>query len=178
MNTMKLTISLTTLALMTLAGCTGDPGAGQNNEALRKTLDEATISLADSVTIAEGSLAGGAARKATLLTKSKLVSVGALANGSLQDVRIDLGGSVVSTQAVEGAATPSCEGAVGLGAVIAAAEDAVDGEAVTVIPDDDDACDREVKVLDGDDVLWEVKIAPDGSVKETEVADDADETDG
>lgn len=164
------------LVLAALAGCS-EPGAEQDNTKIRQALDEAAVTLNDSVSIAESSLEGGVALKATILTKSKVLSVGALAGNAFNDVRISPSGEVVSTQAVQDSET-ACEGSVSLSETITAAENAVAGEAVTVIPDDDDPCDREVKVLDGDDVLWEVKIAPDGSVKETEVADDAEEADG
>ena len=43
----------------------------------------------------------------------------------------------------------------------------MNGTAVSVQPDDDDHCLREVQVLAGD-VLWEVKLARDGAVLETE----------
>jgi len=149
----------------------------QDNRELRAAVDSAKITLAESVSIAESSIEAGTAVRGTLLTKSNVLAVGAVQNTSLQEVRIDpMNGSVLSTNA---AGTGSaCAGAVNLSAAIAAAEAAVNGEAVVAAPDDDDPCDREVKVLDGDDVLWEVKIAPDGSVKEEEVADDASETDG
>lgn len=163
------------LAALLALGCSN---VEQDNTALRQALDASDVTLKNSVSIAEGSLQDARAIRATILTKSNVLSVGALAAGTLNDVRIDpASGNVVSTQALDGGAA-ACEGSVSLGEAIAAAETAADGQAVTIIPDDDDPCDREVKVLDGDDVLWEVKIAPDGSVKETEVADDADETDG
>jgi len=46
----------------------------------------------------------------------------------------------------------------------------MNGTAVSVQPDDDDHCLREVQVLAGD-VLWEVKLARDGAVLETEKSD-------
>ena len=165
------------VALLALVpACSGNDPSSQQNQAIRAAVDSSQITLQESVSIAEASRQGSVALKATLLTRSSLLSVGTFADGALTDVRIGLDGVIQSTEPLSGDA-PSCEGSVSLGQAIAAAEAAVNGEAVVVQPDDDDACDREVKVLDGADVLYEVKIAPDGTVKESEIADDADETD-
>lgn len=166
---------LGTVLGLSLAGCATPT---QDTRALRQALDGSAVSLRESVQISESATDGGTALKATLLTRSSVFSVEALAGGALSEIRVDTASGDVVAQTALAGELPSCPGAVALSAAVVAAEDAVSGEAVTVAPDDDDACDREVKVLDGDDVLWEVKIAPDGTVKETEVADDADETEG
>jgi hypothetical protein len=154
---------------------TQDPA---QNQAIRAALDASEVTLRESVPIAESSLQGSVAVKATFLTRTYVLSVGALSAGALQDVRVDpASGAVLSTAAIPGGAE-ACDGSVSLAEAIAAAEAAVGGEAVVIQPDDDGDCNREVKVLDGGDILWEVKVAPDGSVIEEEEADDADETDG
>lgn len=66
----------------------------------------------------------------------------------------------------------TCAG-VTLTDAIAAAEDALGGEAVAVKPDDDGPCTREVMVLVGDE-MWEAEVDGTGAVTETELADDDD----
>lgn len=165
------------LAVSSLAvGCMAPPS--QDTSALRSALDSASVSLRSSVGIVEQSMPGSRAVKATLLTKSAVLSVAVLEAGVQSDVRIDPStGAILSTMS-RGEGDPSCVDPLPVVDAISAAEAEVEGVAVVVAPDDDDACDYEVKVLDSDDVLWEVKIAPDGSVKEAEIADDAAETDG
>lgn len=173
---MKIVLAACSVLLALASGCAEDPPAA-TNPALRAALDASDVSLRESVSIAESSVEGGRAIRATLLARSSVLSVGAITNTDFREIRIDPStGEVLATSSIDPPAE-SCGDSVSLDEAIVAAESSVNGEAVTVAPDDDEACDREVKVLDGSDVLWEVKIAPDGSVKETEVADDADETD-
>ena len=161
--------------LAILPGCSGTE---QQNSELRAALDRSSVTLRESVTIAESSLPDSTAIRATLLTVSDVLAVGTYAGGALKDIRIDpVSGEVLSTTPLAGSA-PSCPGSVSMGEAIAAAEAEVSGDAVMIQPDDDGECNREVKVLDGDDVLYEVKVAPDGAVIESEVADDASETEG
>lgn len=158
------------------SGCAEEPKPTSSPD-LRVALDASDVSLRESVGIAEASVAGGRAVRATLLTRSSTLSVGALADDGFHEIRVDFSGEVLATSSAN-APSDACDGSVSLEQAILAAEAVVNGEAVSIAPDDDDACDREVKVLDGDDVLWEVKIGPDGSVVETEIADGADETEG
>lgn len=166
------------VAAVLLAIFPGCSDIEQDNRELRAAVDRSNVTLGESVRIAESSVPDSRAFRATLLTASEVLAVGALAGSALQDVRIDpASGEVLSTKSLTGA-VESCPGSVSLAAAIAAAEDAANGDAVVIQPDDDGECNREVKVLDGNDILYEVKVAPDGAVIETEVADDASETEG
>lgn len=157
--------------LFTLAACTDATGS---NKDLRAAVDASTVSLRASVGIAEKSVDGGHAIRATLLTKSDVLSVNAVAAGGLREVRVDpSSGVVLSTQSLSGS-SPACGGS--LEAIIGAAEAEVGGQAVFAGPDDDGGCNTEVKVLDASDTLWEVKVDASGEVVEQEVADDAAET--
>jgi hypothetical protein len=140
---------------------------------LRAALDRATLTLSNSIGVAEAEAAPGLGIKAKLLVDvDPVFSVGALAGGSLKDVRVDiLTGRVLSVQDSRGAVTP-CPGSISLDEAIAIAEAAANGQAVSVQPDDDNRCHREVKVLSGN-TLWEVELAADGRVLEVE-EDDAD----
>src|SRR3954471_19039417 len=97
-------------------------------------------------------------------------SVGALGNGTLHDVRLDIVNGSVLASSVVGASADPCPGSIPLADAIAIAEAQMNGAAVSVQADDDDQCLREVQVL-ASDVLWEVKLAPDGAVLETEKSD-------
>lgn len=119
----------------------------------------------------ESSVTGGKAVRAALLVESDPeYSVGALGNGSLHDVRVDIvNGSVLSAH-VLGALADPCPGSIPLADAIVIAEARVQGSAVQIQPDDDDHCLREVQVLAGA-TLWEVKLSRDGRVLEVEKAD-------
>jgi hypothetical protein len=165
---MNMKVVAVALGALALAACSETP---QDTAKLRAAVDSAKVSLRESVSIAEGSLDHGSAVRATLLTRSKQHSVEASSVAGFEDVRVDLAsGEVVSTKSLSGGPGEACPGSVSLSDAIAAAEAEADGDAVTAAPDDDDACDTEVKVLGHDDVLY-------GSIVESEVADDADETD-
>lgn len=174
---MKMVI-LGSLVLLTLAcGCAEKPTPATNPE-LREAVDASELTLREAVTVAETSVEGGRASRATLLRRASVLSVGTETKTGFREVRVDATSGEILATSVANPPAEVCEASVSLDEAIAAAEAAAAGEAVTIAPDDDSACDREVKVLDGDDVLWEVKIGPAGEVKETEVADDADETEG
>ena len=109
-------------------------------------------------------------KAALLVDATPEYSVGALENGTLHDVRLDIvSGSVIASNVVGASADP-CPGSIPLADALAIAESRMNGTAVSVKPDDDDHCLREVQVLAGD-VLWEVKLARDGAVLETEKSD-------
>lgn len=162
--------ALSAAAVTLLAACNSGPG--QRTLEMQKALESAHVSLADSVVVAQGDGDNGHAIRASLMTGAQpMFSIATLASEQLQDVRVDpVSGGILSKNAISG--TPAlCGDSLGLDQAIAIAENEVGGSAVSVQPDDDDACDREVQVLSGD-TLWEVKIAPDGTVKEKEVSDD------
>jgi hypothetical protein len=110
--------------------------------------------------------------QAELLVESNpQYSVGALGNGTLHDVRVDIVSGVVITSRVVGSSADPCPGSIPIADAISIAETRVSGSAVAVQPDDDDHCLREVQVLAGA-ILWEVKLARDGKVLEVEKSDD------
>ena len=160
-----------TSCTMLLAACSGADGTGPRVTKLQDALAQAKVSLRQSVEVGEASVAGGKAVKAALLVDAAPeYSVGALGNGTLHDVRLDIvSGSVVASSVVGASADP-CPGSIPVADAIAIAEARMNGTSVSVQPDDDDQCLREVQVLAGD-VLWEVKLARDGAVLETEKSD-------
>jgi hypothetical protein len=70
------------------------------------------------------------------------------------------------------AAGSACPDAIPIADAIAIAESAGGGTAVAIEPDDDVACAREMQVLRADAVLWEIKVAGDGTVLESELSDE------
>jgi hypothetical protein len=160
-----------TSSTLLLAACSGADGMGPRVTRLQDALTQARVSLGQSVEVGEASVTGGKAVKAALLVDAAPeYSVGALGNGSLHDVRLDIvSGSVVASSVVGASADP-CPGSIPVAEAIAIAEARMNGTSVAVQPDDDDQCLREVQVLAGD-VLWEVKLARDGVVLETEKSD-------
>jgi uncharacterized membrane protein YkoI len=172
---MKSTIGMGFVVLLAaLPGCGSDEGS-ERGRRYREALDQAELSLADSVAVAEGETAGGVGVRAVLLLEAQPVYLAAAAEtSSLTDVRIDIvTGEALLTQSIAGS-VESCGGAVSLAAAIASAEAEVGGNAVAIEPDDDGFCNREVKVVAGE-VVWEVKVAPDGSVIEVEEDDEAED---
>ena len=151
---------------------------GPRIEKLREALAQAEVSLRESVAAGESSVTGSKAIKARLLVVSDPeYSVGALGNGMLHDVRIDIvSGSVIISRAV-GALSDPCPGSQPLADAIAIAEARLGGSAVAIQPDDDDHCLREVQVLTASR-LWEVKLSRDGTVLEIEESDDDNEGNG
>jgi len=153
-----------------LAACSD--AMGPRVDKLREALALAKVSLRESVLAGEASVTGGMGVKAELLVASEPeYSVGALGRGNMHDVRVDIVSGAVITSRVLGAAADPCPGSIALAAAIAIAEARVNGSAVSIEPDDDDRCYREVQVLSGD-TLWEVKLARDGKVLEVEKSDD------
>ena len=154
-----------------LVACSTGPTPGA--AAWQNALDRATISLRDSVLVAEAD--GATAKKATLRTDGGGVfSVAARVDTAFDDVRIDaVSGTIVSKQPIAYSAG-DCAGAISLADAISAAEKQVGGEAVQAGPDDDGDCNTEVIVLSGDK-LWEVKIGPSGDLVEDPEEADSDE---
>jgi uncharacterized membrane protein YkoI len=154
-----------------LAACSGADGTGPRVTRLQDALTHAKVSLRQSVEVGEASVSGGKAVKAALLVDAAPeYSVRALGNGTLHDVRLDIVSGSVLASSVLGASADPCPGSIPVADAIAIAEARMNGTAVSVQPDDDDQCLREVQVLAGD-VLWEVKLARDGAVLETEKSD-------
>jgi len=156
---------------MFLAACSGADGTGPRVTKLQDALAQAKVSLGQSVAVGEASVTGGKAVKAALLVDAAPeYSVGTLGNGSLHDVRLDIVSGAVLASSVVGASADPCPGSIPVADAIAIAEARMNGTSVSVQPDDDDQCLREVQVLAGA-VLWEVKLARDGAVLETEKSD-------
>jgi hypothetical protein len=165
------TIILGTSSTVLLAACSGADGMGPRVTKLQDAVAQAKVSLRQSVQTGEASVTDGKAVKAALLVDAAPVySVNALGGGTLHDVRLDIvTGSVIASSLV-GASTDPCPGSIPVADAIAIAEGRMNGTSVSVQPDDDDQCFREIQVLVGD-VLWEVKEARDGAVLEVEKSD-------
>jgi uncharacterized membrane protein YkoI len=165
------TFLIGTSSAVLLAACSGADGMGPRVTKLQDAVTQAKVSLRQSVEAGEASVTDGKAVKAALLVDAAPeYSVGALANGTLHDVRLDIvSGSVIASRVVGASADP-CPGSIPVADAIAIAEARMNGASVSVQPDDDDQCLREVQVLAGD-VLWEVKLARDGAVLEVEKSD-------
>jgi uncharacterized membrane protein YkoI len=147
-------------------------GPTERELALRAALDQSHVPLRDSVGIARASVEDSIGVKAVLLVDAAPVySVRALASRELRDVRVDIASGAILSTASLGQSPDPCPGAIDLAEAITIAEAEMNGEAVSIGPDDDDACDREVQVMAGE-TLWEVKLAADGRVIETEESDD------
>jgi glucose dehydrogenase len=153
-----------------LAACSAD-GTGPRVTKLQDAVAKAKVSLKESVMAGQSSVPDGKAVKAALLVEAAPeFSVGALGNGTLHDVRLDIvTGSVIASHVVGASADP-CPGSIPVADAIGIAEARVNGSAVSIQSDDDDHCLREVQVLSGA-VLWEVKLARDGGVLEVEKSD-------
>jgi hypothetical protein len=169
---MKLhTFLIGTSSTILLAACSGPDGMGPRVTKLQEAVAQAKVSLGQSVETGEASVAGSKAVKAALLVDAAPeYSVRALGNGTLHDVRLDIVSGSVTASSVVGASADPCPGSIPVADALAIAEARMNGTAVSVQPDDDDHCLREVQVLVGD-VLWEVKLARDGAVLEAEKSD-------
>lgn len=165
------TLWIGTSSTIFLAACSGADGMGPRVTKLQEAVARAKVSLRESVVAGQASVTDGKAVKAALLVGSAPeYSVSALGNGTLHDVRLDIvSGSVIASNVV-GASDDPCPGSIPVEEAIAIAEASAKGTSVSVQPDDDDHCLREVQVLSGA-VLWEVKLARDGAVLETEKSD-------
>jgi uncharacterized membrane protein YkoI len=138
----------------------------------RTAIEQAKVSLEQSVNLGQESVGHGVAVKAALLAESNPVfSVGAIGSGAMHDVRVDAQSGAVLSNTEIGAGDDPCPGSIPLAEAIPIAEARIGGHAVQIQPDDDDHCLREVIVLGANDKLWEVKLARDGAILEVEVAD-------
>jgi uncharacterized membrane protein YkoI len=168
---MKLyTYSIGTCAIV-LAACSGADGTGPRVTKLQDAVAQAKVSLRESVTAGQASVADGrAVRAALLVNAAPEYSVGTLGNGTLHDVRLDIVSGAVIASSVVGASADPCPGSIPIDQAIVIAEARANGTSVSVQPDDDDPCLREVQVLSGG-ILWEVKVARTGAVLEVEKSD-------
>jgi hypothetical protein len=167
---MRLQTFLTGASAILVAACSGADGMGPRVTKLQDALSQAKVSLKQSVVAGEASITDGKAVKAALLVDAPEYSVGALGSGTLHDIRLNIVSGSVIASSIVGASSDPCPGSIPLVDAIPIAEARMNGTAVSVQPDDDDHCLREVQVLAGD-VLWEVKLARDGGVLETEKSD-------
>ena len=168
---MRLQTFLTGVCTVLLAACSGADGMGPRVTKLQDAVSQAKVSLKQSVQAGEASVTDGKAVKAALLVDAAPeYSVGALVSGTLHDIRLNIVSGSVIASSIVGASSDPCPGSIPLADAIPIAEARMNGTAVSVQPDDDDHCLREVQVLSGD-VLWEVKLARDGAVLETEKSD-------
>lgn len=158
---------LTAIALCVLTGCAAD--GGYHSE-LRVAVDRADHSLADMVLLAEASVQHSAGINARIDRTAEQFAIGAIADEQRHDLRLDFHGAVVTTRAA-GPAAVGCQTQITLGEALAIAEAEAGGDAVAVVPDDDDSCMREIQVLVGN-TLWEVKVGPTGSIVEKELSDE------
>jgi hypothetical protein len=156
------------ILIVGLAACNG-PDGGHHAE-LRTIVDEAGKSLAETVRLAEANVQYSASVNARIHSGAEQYSVGAVATGIRHDLRFDLAGTLLSTAAA-GPAAGGCQTQISLPDALAIAEADAGGDAVAVVPDDDDACMREIQVLVGT-TLWEVKVGPDGAIVERELSDE------
>jgi len=155
------------IVMFTLAAC---GTSGGNHEQLRALVDQSTVSLGETVSLAEASVQYSAGVDARIHSASAQFSVDAVAAGVRHDVRLDLTGNVLSATAA-GAAAAGCPTQMSLPDALSRAEVEAGGNAVAVVPDDDDPCLREIQVL-VDTTLWEVKLGPDGALIEKELSDE------
>ncbi len=157
---------LVAIAIISLAAC-ADP----DHTALRTAVDQSVYTLGETVERAEASVQQSTGVDARLHAgPSPSYAVTAVAIGAVHDVRLDLAGTVTSTNAA-GSASPGCQTSITLSEALAIAAAAAGGDAVAVVPDDDDPCLREIQVL-VDATLWEVKVGPDGAIIEQELSDE------
>ena len=168
---MRLQAFLTGASTILLAACSGADGMGPRVTKLQDAVSQAKVSLKQSVQAGEASVTDGKAVKAALLVDAAPEGAnGVLGSGTLHDIRLDIVSGSVIASSVVGASSDPCPGSIPLADAIPIAEARMNGTAVSVQPDDDDHCLREVQVLAGE-VLWEVKLARDGAVLETEKSD-------
>lgn len=164
---MKAAILLTLAAI----GCGGNE---RDISTLREAIDTAQVSMPDMLDVAEGSMPDDRAITAALRVRggTAVYAYGLIGQGSLRDIQIDTVDGVIVFSAVSGAGSDTCPDSISLVDAIAIAEGQVAGGTVTAaIPDDDVACAREIQVL-APDLLWEVKVAGDGTVLELEESDE------
>lgn len=164
-------------AFILVAACA--PVTAERAAEIRAVLERSSLSLEDA---AGTSYAEGVGVSAVFLDRglddgagAAGFSVAALASADALtgiEVGIDAAsGDIIARHEVDGL-TPPCPNEVPLAAAIASAEEAVAGEAITIQPDDDGNCNRQLQVL-LPDALWSVKLDPDGVVLEEEEDDDA-----
>jgi hypothetical protein len=158
------------LGIFFLSGCV-DNEAYIND--LRDAMAGASLSLIEAVPLAEAEVGDGVCVRAELdVSGDPVFSVGAVANGQLNDVRIDtVSGEILSNAPKAGYSGDLCPDAISMVDALAIAEDQGNGVAVAVVPDDDVACAREIQVLEGSN-LWEVKVGADGTILEYEESDE------
>jgi len=154
---------------LVLLGACGTTDGGNHIE-LRAAVDRADNSLADSVVLAEATVQYSAGVNARIEKALDQFAVGAIATDVRHVIRLDFAGRILSA-APAGAANAGCQTQISLEAALAIAEATKGGDAVQVVPDDDDPCMREIQVL-VDTTLWEVKVGPTGTVVETELSDE------
>lgn len=157
------------VVLTAAAAACGSNGSPRRD--LRSTLDQATISLADSVGVALTGRDDGAPLRAVLLPSAPVFEVGVMQQLERNDVRVHIVSAQVLSAGPVGPATPPCSDSIPLVDALGIAEARANGDAIAVVPDDDVACAFEIQVL-SDVTLWEVKVAGDGRVLEYELSDE------
>lgn len=157
------------IVLVVVAAC-GNSTETVAHPELRAAVDRAQYGLGEYVELAQASVQYSAGINARIHRDVDQFAVGAVASAQRHDIRLDFQGHVVSA-APAGAAGAGCQTQISLPEALAIAEAAVGGDAVQVVPDDDDACMREIQVL-VDLTLWEVKVGPAGAIVETELSDE------
>ncbi|MFN0250409.1 MAG: hypothetical protein ACKV2T_26250 [Kofleriaceae bacterium] len=132
-------------------------------------VDRADYSLGEMVLRAEASVQHSAGINARIDKTAELFAIGAVANDQRHNLRLDFHGTIITTQAA--GLGGGCQTRITLAEALAIAEADAGGDAVAVVPDDDDPCMREIQVLVGN-TLWEVKVGPAGAIVEKELSDE------
>jgi hypothetical protein len=157
------------LGIVIIAACGNTPDGTAQSE-LRAAVDRAAFDLGAYVTLAQASVQHSAGINARIDRTVDQFAVGAIASAQRHDIRLDFLGNIVSA-APAGTAGAGCQTQISLPQALAIAEAEVGGDAVAVVPDDDDPCMREIQVL-VDVTLWEVKVGPAGAIVEKELSDE------
>ena len=153
------------VAVVASSACAAPEETSDDRSELERVLDEAALSLAESIDVAlVETQADSAHRAALVLGGGPLYSVVSLYDTFLQEVRIDTVTSELISVTAAGTGTAPCPGAISLREAVAIAAAALEGDAVSAEPEDDDPCHFEVKVMS--DRLYEVILGSDGAVLE------------
>lgn len=162
---MKTIMAFASFALVGALGCTAP-----DNSPARDAVDRSAFSLADMVRHAETSVQYSSGVEARLRVADETYAIATVESASKHEVTLGLDGVVVRV-AAGGAASSGCGTTISLPEALAIASAEAGGDAVAVVPDDDDPCMREIQVLVGN-TLWEIKEGPDGSIIEKELSDE------
>jgi hypothetical protein len=154
-----------------IAAC-GSEAPGDRPD-LRAAADRTQLTLRQAVPLALASSEGGSPVDGWLVPNQTAFDVGERGAAGMNEIRVSgQDGALMAVAPVAPPNVPPCTGdVIPLDQALALAETRASGEAIAVVPDDDEACAREIQVLSGV-TLWEVKVAGDGTVLEVEQSDE------